>query len=353
MVAPLDTQTNPDLVVNINSYLYVQEVTPDLVDGNTIAYLGTINYGGSSTSVTDNPDGSVSTTITALGFSNNREALPSEPIGIPPTDPMVTYLDTRFTAGEYSLAYFAKHNGFPIVALNTTANSAFPEQTFYFLYTNSPTPISSGSTDFNTTPVSFSAFLYCFEKSTLIKTPNGETPVFRLSVGDEIFSSDQRVIKVKWIGRQTLNPVFAKLDRAMPIKISAGALGNDLPSQDLFVSPDHAMLVQGVLVHAKALVNNRTIMQMQSWPGDVEYYHIETENHELILANGAAAETFIDNVSRKEFDNWAEYETLYPNAVPMTELDIPRVKFARQLPNAITQYLDGIAQEIAPEVMAA
>jgi hypothetical protein len=194
---------------------------------------------------------------------------------------------------------------------------------------------------------------YCFEKNTLIATPLGERLVSSLQIGDEILTADKRTVLVKWIGRQTFNPIFANASRSLPIKICAGALGDGLPKTDLYVSTGHAMLIDGVLVHALALVNGTSITQMQRWSGDVEYYHIETENHELILANGAVAETFIDNVSRKEFDNWAEYDTLYPNAAPMIELDIPRVKFARQLPQVIAKRLDAIAQEVAPEAIAA
>jgi hypothetical protein len=83
---------------------------------------------------------------------------------------------------------------------------------------------------------------------------------------------------------------------------------------------------------------------MTEWDGDVEYFHIETENHELVYANGVPAETFIDNVSRKQFDNYAEFEAMYTSAPLMTELDIPRVLFRRQLSTETAQRLNAIEE---------
>ena len=64
-------------------------------------------------------------------------------------------------------------------------------------------------------------------------------------------------------------------------------------------------------------------------------YHVETENHEIILANGAPAETFIDNAGRRAFDNYAEFEALYGEVPEMQELPYPRAMSARQVPDRI------------------
>ena len=69
-----------------------------------------------------------------------------------------------------------------------------------------------------------------------------------------------------------------------------------MPLRDLFVSPGHALYVDNcLLIDAKALVNGTTITQVTQWEGDLEYFHIETEHHEIILAEGTPAETFMDN----------------------------------------------------------
>jgi hypothetical protein len=68
---------------------------------------------------------------------------------------------------------------------------------------------------------------------------------------------------------------------------------------------------------------------------------VETENHEIILANGAPAETFIDNVSRRAFDNYAEFEALSGDVPEMEELPYPRAMSARQVPGVIRAKLGG------------
>jgi hypothetical protein len=68
--------------------------------------------------------------------------------------------------------------------------------------------------------------------------------------------------------------------------------------------------------------------------------------HEIIYAEGVPCETFIDNVSRAQFDNYAEYQALYPNTRMMKELPLPRVKFKRQLPTMIKQRLESRISEL-------
>ena len=166
--------------------------------------------------------------------------------------------------------------------------------------------------------------IVCFLAGTMIATPDGERPVETLEIGDIILTADGSTRAVRWIGRQSVVSVFANPLRSYPIRITAGALGEGLPKRDLFLSPDHALLVDDVLVQAGALVNNTSITRVMQ-PGErFTYFHIETEDHALILAEGAAAETFVDNVSRRTFDNYAEYEALYGEETVVPELDQPR-----------------------------
>jgi hypothetical protein len=196
---------------------------------------------------------------------------------------------------------------------------------------------------FSESPVMNMSYL-SFSRGTLIITIFWDVAVEDMRIGQMILNYDDKPIPIKWIGKQRFNPRFGKDN--LPICISAGALGNGLPVRDLYVSPDHAMYLDDcMLVHAKALVNGNTIYQVTEWEGDIEYFHIETENHEIILAEGAPTETFIDNVSRKSFYNHAEYEAKYPDAQPMLEVDIPRVKYARQLPMATRHRLVAVSNE--------
>lgn len=179
----------------------------------------------------------------------------------------------------------------------------------------------------------------CYVRGTFITTCNGKSKIQDLKIGDLVINHQGQKVAIKWIGKQRVHPAFGK--HYLPICIKAGALGGGLPVRNLFVSPNHSMYIENcLLVHAKALVNDRSIFQVREWLGDIEYFHIETEKHEIILAEGAPTETFIDNISRRVFYNHSEYEALYPDAKPMVQLDIPRVKYARQLPMAIKKLLD-------------
>lgn len=208
----------------------------------------------------------------------------------------------------------------------------------HYITFESGAALTAGDTNGTTSVYRVSNPLYaaaCFTRGTLISTPNGERPVETLAIGDTILLSNGDSTVVKWIGRRTIPLAQALQNGSSPVLVCAGALGEDMPSRDLYVSPDHALLFDGTLIHASAMVNGDNIRQCTAWPGDVEYFHIETEQHAIILANGAPAETFIDNQARQRFDNAAEYDALYPNASPMRELRLPRVKFHRQL-SAIT-----------------
>lgn len=173
---------------------------------------------------------------------------------------------------------------------------------------------------------------YCFMAGTMIRTPDGEAAIETLKHGDLVVTADGAVKPVAWLGRQTISTVFADPLRVTPIRVKAGALGENTPSRDLLVSPDHALLIDGALIQAGALVNDTSIMRETSVPKVFTYYHVELDDHLLILAENAPAETFVDNVERLAFDNWAEYEALYPEGKSVEELPYPRAKSRRQVP---------------------
>jgi len=147
-----------------------------------------------------------------------------------------------------------------------------------------------------------------------------------------VVTADGRVSRVNWRGKQTVSMVFADKMRVLPIRIKAGALDENVPSRDLLVSPDHAMFIEGALIHAGALVNGTSIVRETDVPTAFTYYHVELDEHSLLFADGAPAESFVDNCERLNFDNWAEFTALYPNGKSVEELPYPRAKSRRQVP---------------------
>jgi hypothetical protein len=112
----------------------------------------------------------------------------------------------------------------------------------------------------------------------------------------------------------------------LPVCIKAGALDDNVPKRDLWISPNHAMFLDGVLIEAKDLINCVSIVQADSIE-QVEYFHIELESHDVIIAEGALSESFIDDDSRGMFHNAHEYRTLYPDAaIGLAQYCAPRVE---------------------------
>jgi hypothetical protein len=205
-------------------------------------------------------------------------------------------------------------------------------------------------------PVSWTAgdFAFCFLAGTAIATPRGPVRIEALSAGDLVSTAGGEPKLVRWVGRQTIVTRFADRLRIFPVRITAGTLGDDLPARDLLVSPDHALLLDGVLVQAGALVNGTTIVRETAMPERFTYHHVELDDHSLILAEGVPAETFLDTVTRRRFDNFAEYEALYGEAAPvLAEMETPRVKSARQLPAVLRARLEDRAAALRTGAIAA
>ena len=179
----------------------------------------------------------------------------------------------------------------------------------------------------------------CFMPGTRIRTPDGETAVEMLSRGDLVTTADGRTLPVTWIGRSTVSTLFADPLRVLPIRIRAGALREDVPCRDLLLSPDHALFLEGVLVQAGALVNGVSIVREHSVPEQFTYFHIELDEHSLILAENTPAETFIDNIDRMAFDNWQDHKVACPEGKAIVEMPYPRAKASRQLPQSIRKTL--------------
>ncbi len=216
---------------------------------------------------------------------------------------------------------------------------------YYFRgYSDDPASHTGLQQPFEASSISTDAFTVCFAAGTRIATPEGETAVETLCIGDLVATADGRAVPVKWVGRQTVHKVFTPAERFVPVRVAAGALGNGLPHSDLVLTADHALILDGLAINAGALVNGTTIAYdpVESLPERVTYYHVETADHDLILANGAAAETFVDYLTRRTFDNHAEYAALYGEERITPEMDLPRVSSARLLPPAIRARLAGV-----------
>jgi hypothetical protein len=114
----------------------------------------------------------------------------------------------------------------------------------------------------------------------------------------------------KWVGRQTIRRNASAFwhPSVVPIRVSRFAIDNRTPQRDLYLSQDNSLLIDGVLIPAKHLVNGRSIAfdDNAEMSETIEYFCVELNNHEVIFAEGTAAESFRYTGGQIAWDNLAE-----------------------------------------------
>jgi hypothetical protein len=171
----------------------------------------------------------------------------------------------------------------------------------------------------------------------LILTKSGEVSIEDLAIGDMVVTISGEAKPIKWIGRRSYAGRFITGNRAvLPIAVRAGALAPNIPARDLWVSPRHALLLDGIFVPAELLVNAQTILQAEV-VDQVHYFHLEFEAHEVILAEGTPAESYVEYENRHGFHNAHEFAALYPDdtrpsfayCLPLAEPGMPELAVIR------------------------
>lgn len=167
----------------------------------------------------------------------------------------------------------------------------------------------------------------CFANGTLIQTPTGPVDVATLKVGDLVETADNGSQRIRWVGRRRLNETdLSQNDRFRPIRIIAGALGQNLPTRDLLLSRQHRMFVCSKV--AERMFGKSEVLvsaaQLTALPGifidhsvkAVEYIHLLFDDHQLVFAEGAQSESlYLGTEAHKMLSpaGRSEIETLFPN----------------------------------------
>jgi uncharacterized repeat protein (TIGR03803 family) len=150
--------------------------------------------------------------------------------------------------------------------------------------------------------VTGAGFVTCYRRGTRIATPDGEREVEVLTAGDLVLNAAGKSRPIVWIGYRQIDcrrmPAPGKV---WPVLVRAGAFGEGMPHRDLFLSPDHAVFADGVLIPIRHLINRVTIAQVPA--DEVIYYHVELAEHDLLMAEGLPAESYLDTGDRFAFDN--------------------------------------------------
>lgn len=152
----------------------------------------------------------------------------------------------------------------------------------------------------------------CFCPGTLIRTDRGEVTIETLAIGDRVITAAGAVRPIKWIGHRYMDLARHPAPRrAQPIRVRANAFAPGRPARDLCLSPEHAILRDGLLVPVRLLVNGASIQRENR--RSVIYYHIELETHDILLAEGLEVESYLDTGNRGMFSNAPGPLLLHPD----------------------------------------
>jgi hypothetical protein len=145
-----------------------------------------------------------------------------------------------------------------------------------------------------------------FVTGACIRTNRGDVPVERLRAGDRVVTASGHLRPIVWIAQRSLD-ISDHSDPAdvRPIRISAGAFGLGLPSRDLWLSPGHSVASAGALIPISRLINERSVAQIDQ--ESVEYWHIELDGHDVLLAEGQPAESYLDCGNRGSFADGGDF----------------------------------------------
>ncbi|MEO1154540.1 MAG: Hint domain-containing protein [Pseudomonadota bacterium] len=148
----------------------------------------------------------------------------------------------------------------------------------------------------------FARVVPSFAFGTYVSLRDGNRRVELLRVGDLVETRDAGLQPLRWVGHSTLDwPTLRQSPHLRPILIRRGALGEDLPTRDMQVSPNHRLWVRGdtsrldvdapeALIAAKHLVNHRGIYEVDAM--GVTYVRLMFDRQQTVRINGVWAESF-------------------------------------------------------------
>ncbi|WP_282603363.1 Hint domain-containing protein [Paracoccus sp. PARArs4] len=205
-----------------------------------------------------------------------------------------------------------------------------------------PLPVRTYAANISYNPSISDLEVICFAAGTLLRTATGETRVEDLAEGDLVWTRDNGLQPLRWIGQRTLDAATLRMDpRLRPIRIAAGALGDQQPAQDLVVSPQHRVLIRSAI--ARRMFGTDEILapakHLTGVPGieivaddqPVTYCHIMFDAHEVVMSNGALTESLYPGpqaIKALGAAAIAEIEAIFPGIM---DENAPMPVAARQL----------------------
>ena len=187
------------------------------------------------------------------------------------------------------------------------------------------TQLAAAAPDTNIRGVAFAPAVACFVTGTLIRVARGgrveDVAVEHLAVGDLAVTASGAHRPIRWIGHRAIDcAAHPAPHEVWPVRVLAGAFGAGLPERDLRLSPGHPVLVGadarcegGHLVPIMGLINGTSIARVAA--DAVTYWHVELDGHDILLAEGLPAESYLDWGDRPFFDEASNHALHNPDHV--------------------------------------
>jgi len=162
----------------------------------------------------------------------------------------------------------------------------------------------------------------CFLTGSMIKTLKGEIAVEDICIGDQVLTFDWKLNKeipstIRWVGSKTIkvNSTLMDDEAGYPVRIVKNAIAEGIPYKDLLITAEHSLFFEDKLIPVRMLVNGYSIYYDYSIT-DYTYYHIETDRHSVIWADGMLTETYLDTGNRSQFKQHGNYVLFSPVYTP-------------------------------------
>ena len=196
----------------------------------------------------------------------------------------------------------------------------------------------------------------CFLADTLIAGPNGNIAVQDLAPGDTVTSyRDGQAYSstVSWAGKAhcVVRPEKADDEAGYPVRILENAIALGVPFQDMLVTSEHCLFLDGKFIPARMLVNGRSIYYDKSFTS-YDYFHIETEDHSVIMANGALTESYLDTGNRRAFEQKSNVFMFGQKAKSWENDAAAALTVCRDLVEPVYRQIEQRAQELQFAVQA-
>ncbi|ANA15317.1 hypothetical protein WG31_14425 (plasmid) [Acetobacter oryzifermentans] len=295
-----NVKSGGQIVLNNGSSMTVSNLQSKVTvnGGSTISLDGNYNSGSSVVSGTGTGNTiliSSSAAQTNLPISGISKG---DMIGVNgSTVDTATYTNSN-GSGSVVLNAGGKKYTYNSVSYDTSKDTGVPEGT----------TVATGTQDGNA--------IICFLAGSMIRTPEGDVAVEDIQIGDQVIAFDWKnnedvTRSVVWVGKARANvrPELRDDEAGWPVRILKDAIADGVPYKDMLITAEHCLFFKDRFVPVRMLVNGVSIFYDKSITS-YDYYHVETEQHSVITADGMLTESYLDTGNRSSFRQEGKVATL-------------------------------------------